>query len=172
MVALDILENVWVLAFGLFLSHMWFSSGWLKRLIWQLCENLHFALQLHQPTTTSVIHLHRSEISPHLSHSLARLWEAVINTHTCAHTRWPSDARRISRYSRDWLLSLCQVLRINCSLRHSCFCLFTLCSAAVTSPYYLYVHFFLLLLYYYCFPCVCAPVGAEAMFSLLAAESK
>lgn len=121
---------------------MFFSSGWLKRLIWTLCENPPLCVRVPAANHNTVKSPPSKwdQLSPV---SLTRLWEVVRK----AQTRLSHSLTL--RCQKDFKvavgpLSLCQVPRINCSLHHSCFCLFTLCSRhshSVTSPYYLYVHF-------------------------------
>lgn len=105
---------------------------------------LYLALKLHWPTTTQLIHLHQNEISSHLSHTVSRFTLKSRRKHTHMHTLTDLCMQKRFQGSRDRQLSLCQVPQIDCSLHHSYFCLFTLCSrlsCSVTSPYYLYVHF-------------------------------
>lgn len=126
-------ESVLVCGFGAFFPHMWFSSSWLRGLIWTLCEN---------PPSAN----HNTANSPPSKwDQLSPVTRSRSTPKKRLHASTRSLTLRCQRAFKvaDWLLSLCQVHQVNCSRRHSCFCLFTLCSCrgrSVTSPYYLYVH--------------------------------
>lgn len=120
---------------------MWFSSGLIKE------AHLDAA---RKPSTLG----HRRGSQPQHGEFTVIKMRSALTCHTQAHSTLTNSAHTLrdlhlpKRFqgSRGWLLSLCQVPQINCSLHHSYFCLFTLCSRhgrSVTSPYYLYVHFFL-----------------------------
>lgn len=135
--------------FGYFFSpppHMWFSSGWLKRFIWTLCENplLH---QFHRPTTTWLIHLHQNEISLtcHTLLSYPRAWKW---THKHTHTKLATLTFRRQNDLKVAEADCCRSARyfksIVCFIIHIFVCLlFTPAVATQLLPLTIYTYTFL-----------------------------